>query len=161
MRSINILCVGSLKEKYLRDAAAEYQKRLGAYCKLGITEVQEERAPQSPSPAEIQRTIDAEGERLISKLPPNPYVIALCIEGEQLSSEAFSERLEAVMADGAAAGLVFIIGGSWGLSARVKAMANMQLSFSKMTFTHQMSRVILLEQLYRGFQISSGGKYHK
>ena len=88
-------------------------------------------------------------------------MITLCIEGDQLSSEAFSERLEDVMADGAANELVFVIGGSWGLSARVKAMSNMKLSFSKMTFTHQMSRVILLEQLYRGFQISSGGKYHK
>jgi len=161
MRNINIICVGSLKEAYLRDASAEYQKRLGAYCKLKIIEVDEERASQSPSPAEIEQILRCEGERLLSKIQRGAYIVSLCIEGAQFSSDEFSERLTSVMSDDPGSELDFVIGGSWGLSDRVKSASDLKLSFSKMTFTHQFSRVILLEQLYRGFQIYNGGKYHK
>lgn len=161
MRSILVLCIGTLKEKYLKEAVAEYQKRLGAYCKLKIVELSEEKVSQSPTEAEIKNAIECEGARIISKIPPGAYVATLCIEGEKMSSPEFSRRIDGILTDITANELVFIIGGSWGLSEKVKALSRLRLSFSPMTFTHQISRMLLLEQLYRAFQISSGGKYHK
>lgn len=161
MRTINIICVGNLKEKYLRDAAAEYEKRLSAYCRLKITEVSEYRLPEKPSQSEISRCIEAEGASAAAKIPQNAVIVALCIEGDMLSSEAFSERLTALMTDEGANELCFVIGGSYGLSEEIKRRAKLRLSLSKMTFTHQLSRVLILEQIYRAFQISTGGKYHK
>lgn len=161
MRTITILCVGNLKEKYLRDACAEYEKRLPAFCNLKIIEVPEERLPDNPSPAEILRTIEAEGARLSAKLTKNAVVAAMCIEGETFSSEAFSAKLAALMADETGSELCFVIGGSYGLSEAIKNRAALRLSLSRMTFTHQISRILLLEQIYRAFQIGSGGKYHK
>lgn len=161
MRTINIICVGSLKEKYLRDAAAEYAKRLAPYCKLKITELSEYKLPEKPSPSEIAKCIEAEGAAILSKIPQNAVVAAMCIEGEMLSSEDFSKRLSAIMSNESASELCFVIGGSYGLYDEVKKRAVLRLSLSRMTFTHQMSRVLILEQIYRAFQISSGGKYHK
>ena len=161
MRTITVLCVGNLKESYLREAAAEYEKRLSAFCKLKIIEVSEERLPENPSPAETARAVGAEGARLIAKLPKNALVAAMCVEGETFSSEAFSEKLGAMMANETGSGLCFVIGGSCGLSEAVKSRAALRLSLSRMTFTHQISRILLLEQIYRAFQIASVGKYHK
>jgi len=161
MRTINIICVGNLKEKYLREAAAEYEKRLSAYCKLKITELSEYKLPERPSKSDIEKCIEAEGASILSKIPQNALIAAMCIEGDMLSSEAFSERLSAMMADTGASELCFVIGGSYGLSEEVKKRAKLKLSLSRMTFTHQLSRVLILEQIYRAFQISTGGKYHK
>ena len=161
MRTINIICVGNLKEKYLRDAAAEYEKRLSAYCKLKITELSECKLPEKPSQSEIAKCIEAEGAAIAAKIPQNAVVAAMCIEGEMLSSEALSKRLGALMADESASELCFIIGGSYGLSDEIKKRAKLKLSLSRMTFTHQISRVLILEQIYRAFQIATGGKYHK
>lgn len=160
MRAITVLCVGKLKESYLREAAAEYQKRLSAFCRLEIVEVDEERLPDSPSPAQITRTLEAEGNRLLAKIPGGAAVFALCIEGKEMSSPALTETLDK-LAVGGYGHTVFIIGGSWGLSDEVKRAATHRLSMSPMTFPHQLARVMLLEQLYRAAQISSGGKYHK
>ena len=157
MRTINIICVGNLKEKYLREAAAEYEKRLSPYCKLKITEIAEHKLPDKPSPSEISRCIEAEG----AAIPQNAVIAAMCIEGDMLSSEDFSRRLSSLMANEAASELCFVIGGSYGLYDEIKKKAALRLSLSRMTFTHQLSRVLILEQLYRAFQISSGGKYHK
>lgn len=160
MRSITVLCVGKLKEAYLRDAAAEYQKRLAPFCRLSVIEVDEERLPDAPSDAQIQATLTAEGKRLLARVPAGAAVFALCIEGKEMSSPALAQTLDRLAVDGCSH-IVFIIGGSWGLSDEVKAAARVRLSMSPMTFPHQLARVMLLEQLYRAGQISSGGKYHK
>lgn len=161
MRTINIVCVGNLKEKYLREAVSEYEKRLSAYCKLKITEVSEYKLPDSPSKSEIEHCIEAEGDSLLSKISQNAVIVAMCIEGNILSSEDFSEKLVSIMASENANELCFVIGGSYGLSDKIKNKAKLKLSLSRMTFTHQISRVLILEQIYRAFQISTGGKYHK
>lgn len=161
MRSIEIICVGNLKEKYLRDAAAEYIKRLSVYCKLNITELNEYKLSDKPSESDIMRCIEYEGQEIISKIPDKSTVITLCIEGNIMSSEKFSEELNEFMSDPSSSKICFIIGGSYGLSESVKKMSKLKLSFSRMTFTHQISRILLLEQIYRSFQIMTGGKYHK
>ena len=143
MYNIDIICVGKLKEDYLRGACAEYSKRLSAFCKLKITELTPARIPDDPS-----------------KAHQSARVYAMCIEGKQLSSEELSRDIEQA-AVGGSGNLVFIIGGSHGLTDEVKRRANFKLSMSKMTFPHQLARVMLLEQIYRAFMISSGGKYHK
>lgn len=160
MRSVTVLCVGKLKEAYWRDAVAEYQKRLSAFCRLSIVEVEEERLPDNPSPAQINQTLQAEGKRLLSHVPQGAAVFPLCIEGKELASPALADMLDRVAVDGCSH-TVFIIGGSWGLSDEVKAAARLKLSMSPMTFPHQLARVMLLEQIYRAAQISAGGKYHK
>ena len=152
MRHISLLCVGKLKEAYWRDACAEYGKRLSAFCRLTVTEVEEERLPENPSAAQIARAVQEEGRRLLAKVPAGAAVIAWCIEGKELDSPAFSETLDK---------LAVVIGGSWGLSDDVKKAARLRLSMSPMTFPHQLARVMVLEQLYRAMQISQGGKYHK
>ena len=157
---IDVVCVGKLKEKYWRDAVAEYEKRLSAFCRLSVVEVEEERLPESPSPAQIAQTLQAEGKRLLARVPQGAAVYALCIEGKELSSPALAASLDRLAVDGCSH-TVFIIGGSWGLSDEVKTAARMKLSMSPMTFPHQLARVMLLEQIYRAAQISSGGKYHK
>ena len=160
MLTIHILCVGSLKEAYWAQACAEYQKRLGAFCRLIITEVNEEKAPRSPSPAQIEQILQVGGGRLLAKTDRQAYTVAMCIEGKPLSSRALSEQINAVAIAGTSK-IIFLIGGSFGLSDTVKQTANLQLSMSPMTFPHQLARVMLCEQIYRAFQISSGGKYHK
>ena len=127
MRTINIICVGNLKEKYLREAAAEYEKRLSAYCKLKITELNEYKLPDKPSPSEIAKCIETEGAAIASKIPQNAVIAAMCIEGEMLSSESFSQKLENLMSDESASELCFVIGGSYGLSDEIKKRAKLKL----------------------------------
>lgn len=160
MQKIIILCVGKLKENYLREACAEYAKRLGRYADFKITELDEERLPDDPSQAQINSTLRKEGERIIAKIPQGAKVISMCIEGAQKSSEQLAKTLSDFAVSGDST-VVFIIGGSWGLSDEVKNRSSVRLSMSKMTFPHQLARVMLCEQIYRAFQINSGGKYHK
>ncbi len=160
MISVNIICVGKLKEKYLRDASAEYIKRLTAFCKLNIIEIAPYALPDSPTAAQIEAGLDAEGKQILSKIQNGAYVYAMCIEGKQRSSEALSAEFDKLSVFGES-NLTFVIGGSFGLSDAVKARADAKLSMSEMTFPHQLARIMLLEQIYRAFQISTGGKYHK
>ena len=157
---IKIICVGKLKEAYWRDACAEYSKRLSAFCHLQIVEVNEERLPDNPSPAQITAALEGEGHRLLSRIPAGVPMVSLCIEGKGITSPALSKQLSQWAVDGNSH-IAFVIGGSWGLSDLVKSSSKLRLSMSEMTFPHQMARVMLLEQLYRALQISSGGKYHK
>ena len=159
MIKITVIALASLKEKYLKDAAAEYIKRLGAYCDLKIIELDPVRLPEKPSDAEINSALEREAELILKKIPAGDYVVPLCIEGKQLSSEEFSGVLEQEMNIGR--GVTFIIGSSCGPADMVKRRADLRLSFSKMTFPHQLFRVMLLEQIYRAFKICSGGAYHK
>lgn len=160
MRGVTILCVGKLKEAHWRDACAEYAKRLAGFCRFSMIEVEEERVPERPSPAQLAAAVEAEGKRLLAKADPRSLLLPLCIEGKALSSEQLAAYLDerAVAGQGEA---TFFIGGSWGLSDAVKAAGARKLSMSPMTFPHQLARVMLCEQVYRAFQISSGGKYHK
>ena len=160
MQRVTVLCVGKLKEKFYIDAAAEYVKRLGRHCKLDVVELPESRLPEDPSPGEIQRALAAEAAAIREKLPRGGAVIALCIEGTELSSEALSKKL-AQLASAGASQLTFLIGGSFGLHPRVKQRADLRLSMSPMTFPHHLARVMLLEQLYRAYQIDAGTRYHK
>ena len=160
MLNVMIICVGKLKEKFWTDACNEYAKRLKGFCNFSITEVDEEKLPDTPSPAQIQNTLEKEGQRIISKIPKNAKVISMCIEGKQKSSEKFAREISDLALNGAST-LAFIIGGSWGLSQNVKNLSVMRLSMSEMTFPHQLARVMLCEQIYRAFQITSNGKYHK
>ncbi len=159
MVTINIICVGKLKESYWRAAVEEYSKRLKPLCKLNILELPEERVGDNPSAAEISRTINVESDRILSKLGKGDYTVAMCVEGRNISSEELSQRLEDVCLTHST--INWIIGGSWGLSDSLKARADFKLSIGKMTFPHQLCRVMLLEQLYRAFQIAKGTKYHK
>lgn len=158
--NIDILAIGDIKEKYFKDAIKEYSKRLSAYASINITELSEERLSNNPSDAEISQAMEKEGQRILDKINPRAYVIALCIEGKQHSSEDLSSKIQEITVDGYS-DIAFIIGGSNGLSPKVKQNAHHKLSFSKMTFPHQLMRVILLEQIYRGFKIMRGEKYHK
>ena len=160
MLNVTMLCVGKLKEAYWRDACAEYEKRLGAFCRFRLIEVAEERLPDNPSAAQIAATVEAEGKRLLDQIPRDSAVIPMCIEGKELDSPALAARMQKLAVDGTSH-IVFVIGGSWGLSDSVKSKGLLRLSMSPMTFPHQLARVMLLEQIYRAFQISSGGKYHK
>lgn len=160
MQSVTIICEGKLKEKYLRDACAEYSKRLTAFCKLNIIELNPYRIPDNPSESEIAVALEAEAKDIISKIPAGARVYAMCIEGKQMSSEKLAGQLSSDAVQGYS-NVVFIIGGSHGLSDNVKRIANVRLSMSEMTFPHQLARVMLLEQIYRAYQISNGGKYHK
>lgn len=160
MLSVSIVCIGKLKEKYLTDACAEYAKRLSAFCRLTITELPESRLPDDPSDKLIVQCLEKEGEQILAKIPKDAYVIPMCIEGKMLSSPELADRLSAVPLMGKSQ-IVFVIGGSFGLSDAVKKRGDLRLSMSPMTFPHQLARVMLLEQVYRGFMIGSGGKYHK
>ncbi len=157
---ITLLTVGKIKEKYLRDGIAEYAKRLGRYCKLEIVEVQDEKTPDNASSAQEHQIKALEGERLLRYIKDTDYVTALAIDGKMLDSVELSENLERLFVQGKSS-LVFVIGGSLGLSDEVLRRADYRLSFSKMTFPHQLMRMILLEQLYRSFRISKGEPYHK
>lgn len=159
MMKITVIALASLKEKYLKDAAAEYIKRLRTYCDLKVIELDPIRLPEKASLAEISSALEREAELIAKKIPAGDFVIPLCIEGKQLSSEEFSGVLEQEMNIGR--GVTFIIGSSCGLADNIKHSGDLKLSFSKMTFPHQLFRVMLLEQLYRAFKIISGGAYHK
>lgn len=160
MISITIIAVGKLKEKYLTDGCAEYIKRLGAYCKVSIIEIPEERCPDNPSPSQIENVISKEGERILAKIPKGSAVIPMCIEGKQFESTEFAQKINELSNNGYSC-FTFVIGGSFGLDDRVKNSGILKLSMSKMTFPHQLARMLLLEQIYRAFQINTNGKYHK
>ncbi len=157
---ITLLTVGKVKEKYLRDGIAEYSKRLGKYCRLEIVEVTDERTPDRASQAEEEQIKRIEGERLLRGIRETDYVIALAIDGTMLDSVELAEKMEKLGVQGESS-LVFAIGGSLGLSDEVLRRADYRLSFSSMTFPHQLMRLILLEQIYRGFRIMRGEPYHK
>ncbi|MDP4460625.1 MULTISPECIES: 23S rRNA (pseudouridine(1915)-N(3))-methyltransferase RlmH [Staphylococcus] len=157
---ITIIAVGKLKEKYWKQAIAEYEKRLSAYTKVEIIEVPDEKAPENMSDKEIEQVKEKEGQRILTKVKPQSTVITLEIQGKMLSSEALAKELDQRMTQGAS-DFTFIIGGSNGLHQDVMNRSNFALSFSKMTFPHQMMRVVLLEQVYRAFKINRGEAYHK
>lgn len=157
---ITIIAVGKLKEKYWKQAIAEYEKRLSAYKKIDIIEVPDEKAPETMSDKEIEQVKEKEGQRILAKVKPQSIVITLEIQGKMLSSEGLAKELDQRMTQGAS-DFTFIIGGSNGLHQDVMKRSNFALSFSKMTFPHQMMRVVLLEQVYRAFKINRGEAYHK
>ena len=160
MQKITILCVGKLKEKFYLDATAEYAKRLSRYCKLDILELPGSRLPEEPSPAQIQQALDTEAAAITAKLPKGGALVALCIEGPPCSSEEMTRKMHQLAVSGKTQ-LTFLIGGSMGLSESLKRRADWKLSMSPMTFPHHLARVMLLEQIYRGFQILGNTKYHK
>lgn len=160
MQKISVICVGKLKEKFYADAAAEYVKRLSRYCKLDIIELPEERLPDNPSAAQIDGALAREAAAIRAKLPPSSSLIAMCVEGPMRSSEELA-HLMATWVNRGEKQLVFLIGGSFGLHPSIKAQAAAQLSMSPMTFPHHLARVMLLEQIYRAYQINAGTKYHK
>ena len=161
MLNVNLITVGKLKEGYLREACAEYSKRLQAFCRLNIVELNESRLSDNPSDKEIKAALSTEGKAMMNLLTAkNCFNIAMCIEGKQLSSPKLAEKIEKISVDGKST-VNLIIGSSFGIADEIKAMADFKLSMSEMTFPHQLARVMLLEQLYRAFQINSGGKYHK
>lgn len=157
---ITIIAVGKLKEKYWKQAIAEYEKRLSAYTKIDIIEVPDEKAPETMSDKEIEQVKEKEGQRILAKVKPQSTVITLEIQGKMLSSEGLAKELDQRLTQGAS-DFTFIIGGSNGLHQDVMKRSNFALSFSKMTFPHQMMRVVLLEQVYRAFKINRGEAYHK
>lgn len=159
MLNVKIYVTGTLKEQYYKDAIAEYKKRLQAYCRLEVIEYKEYKLPENPSQKQIEQALTAEGQRILADISPRAYKIAMCVEGKQLSSEEFSERLDEISASHGEVAL--IIGSSFGLSDEVKSASDFRMSVSKMTLTHQMLRVWLLEIIYRCLSISHGGKYHK
>ena len=159
MLSVWLICVGKLKEKFYKDACAEYIKRLSPYCKLTVAEIPEVKLSKDPTLGEITNALAKEGEAIRAKLPPNSRVAALCVEGRLCSSEELARMISAQ--GGGDKHLVFLIGGSYGLHPSVKAEADIQLSMSPMTFPHHLARVMLLEQVYRAFKINEGAGYHK
>ena len=160
MLSVTLICVGKMKEKFYIDAAAEYVKRLGAYCRLNVVELPEQRLPPNPTRGEIDAALAREAEAIREKIPQNSSVVALCIEGKLHSSQELAEVVSR-WEHSAARHLVFVIGGSWGMHPSIKQEAWVRLSMSPMTFPHHLARVMLLEQIYRGYQINAGSKYHK
>ncbi|MEK4222076.1 23S rRNA (pseudouridine(1915)-N(3))-methyltransferase RlmH [Bacillus sp. FSL W8-0116] len=158
--NISIVTVGKLKEKYLKQGIEEYLKRLSAYAKVEIIEVADEKAPETLSESEMEQVKQKEGERILAKLHPDTHVIALAIEGKMYTSEQFSAHIDQLATYGKSK-IAFIIGGSLGLSSQVLKRADETISFSKMTFPHQLMRLILLEQVYRAFRIMRGEPYHK
>lgn len=159
MINVTVLAVGKLKESYLRDGCGEYIKRLGAYAKINVVEINEEKCSDNPSDSEIQNVIKKEGERIIKKIPKGAVVIPLCIEGKEYDSREFSALIENISLS--SSHICFVIGGSFGLDDEVKALGKVKLSFGKMTLPHQLARMVLLEQIYRAFSISNNSKYHK
>ena len=157
---ITIVSVGKIKEKYISEGIKEYSTRLSRYCKLKIIEVNDEKAPENLSDADMEIVKNKEGERILNKISDNTFAIALAIDGKNLSSEEFSHKLDNLALTGYS-DITFIIGGSLGLSNEVLKQCSNKLSFSKMTFPHQLMRLILLEQVYRAFRISRGEPYHK
>lgn len=157
---VKIISVGKLKEKYLQQGVNEYLKRLQPYARVEIVEVSDEKAPETLSAAEMEMVKQKEGERIARFISPASYCVALAIDGVSLSSEEFAEKLQKLALSGCS-DITFIIGGSLGLSDEILGRADMRLSFSRFTFPHQLMRLILLEQIYRGFKIIRGEPYHK
>ena len=157
---IKIACVGKLKDKFYREAAAEYQKRLSRFCTLEIAEVADEKAPESLSPAEERQVMEREGERLLARVQPGEYTVALCVDGRRMDSPAFAAFLQSAL-ETRGQGVTFLVGGSLGLSSAVLARADAKVSLSDMTLPHGLCRVFLLEQVYRAFKINAHEPYHK
>ena len=158
--NIKIIGVGKLKEKYLKQGIAEYAKRLGTFCEFQIVEVPDEKAPEKLSPAEMEGVKEKEGERILAKIKDKEYVYALAIEGKERSSEEFAKELADLGTYGTS-DITFVIGGSLGLSPEVLKRANTKISFGRFTLPHQLMRMVLTEQIYRGFMINAGRPYHK
>ena len=159
MIGVKLITLGTLKEAYWRDAAAEYEKRLGAFCRFELVQLKEERLAENPSEGEIRRALDKEAEKILAQIPQKAYRVALCVEGKQLSSEELAARLEEISESHGE--LCLIIGSSFGLAESVKNACHMRLSVSRLTFPHQLMRVLLLETVYRSFNIMKGTRYHK
>ena len=159
MLNVKFITLGTLKEAYLRDAAAEYEKRLGAFCRFELVQLKEERLSDDPSESEIKNALAKESEKILALIPARAYVVAMCVEGKQLTSPELAEKLEEISSR--TSDVCFIIGSSFGLSDAVKQRADLRLSVSKLTFPHQLMRVILLETVYRAFNIQKGTRYHK
>ncbi len=160
MLNVTFLCVGKMKEPHYIAAFEEYRKRLGGYCRFSLTEIPEQRLPEAPSVREIAAALEREAVEIEKAIPQGAYMIALCVEGRQMSSPALAERIGALQTAGQSR-LCFIVGGSCGLSERIKQRADLALSMSEMTFPHHLFRVMLAEQVYRALNIAGGGKYHK
>ena len=160
MLYVKLICVGKMRERFYLDAFAEYRKRLQAYCRLELCEIGEQRLPDAPSEKEIAAALEKEAEEIVRAIPPDAYAVALCVEGKQMPSEGMA----ALLAERESSGkpkLCFIVGGSCGLAESVKRRCDRRLSMSEMTFPHHLARVMLIEQIYRAFQINEGARYHK
>ena len=160
MMNITVLCVGKLKESFYISAVQEYEKRLKGYCKLTLLELPEEKLPNAPSQAQINSALEKEAQAIFSKLPKRATLVALCIEGKELSSEQLAQKFQQWAISGVSA-IALVIGSSYGLHPSVKQQAALRLSMSPMTFPHHLARVMLLEQVYRAFKINEGSLYHK
>ena len=159
MMNVKFITLGTLKESYLREAVAEYEKRLGAFCKVELIQLKEERLSDDPSENEIKNALEREADKIFSEIPQRAFCVAMCVEGKQLSSEELASAISNVANN--TSELCFIIGSSFGLAPKVKQRADMRLSVSKLTFPHQLMRVLLFEAVYRAFNIQRGTKYHK
>ena len=160
MFAVTIIAVGKLKERFYLDAAAEYRKRLGGYCQLELVELPEQRLPERPSPKEIHAALEKEAQAIRARIPKGAAVIAMCVEGRLLSSEALARQLAGYAAGGTSK-VCFLVGGSFGLDEGLKREASLRLSMSPMTFPHHLARVMLAEQIYRACTINAGTQYHK
>lgn len=160
MINIQLIVLGKLKEKYMKDFAFEYEKRLSGYCKLTVTELEPVKLSDNPSEQEIKNALNKETQMIKAKIPKNSYVFSMCIEGKQMSSEELSKKLEDIALTGKN-NITFIIGSSFGLSDEIKQMSDYKFSMSKMTFPHKLARIMLTEQIYRVMSITNNGKYHK
>ena len=160
MININFIVLGKLKEKYMKDFAIEYEKRLSGYCKLTVTELEPVKLSDNPSKSEIENALSKETQLIKAKIPKNSYVFSMCIEGNQMSSEELSKKLEDIALSGKN-NITFIIGSSFGLSNEIKQMSDYKFSMSKMTFPHKLARIMLTEQVYRALSITNNAKYHK
>lgn len=160
MLNVKFICVGKMRERFYLDAFEEYRKRLGAYCRLELLEPQEQRLPERPSLGEISAALEKEAAEILNTIPRDAYVVALCVEGKEVPSEAMAELVEGRENSGKPK-LCFVVGGSYGLAETVKKRADLRLSMSKMTFPHHLARIMLAEQLYRGYKIREGSRYHK
>ena len=160
MLNVKLICVGKMREKFYIDAFEEYRKRLQAYCRLELTEITEQRLSDRPAEKEITAALEREGQEILKAVPADAYLVALCVEGKQMPSEGMAELIAARENSGKPK-LCFVIGDSFGLSPTVKSRADRKLSMSQMTFPHHLARVMLIEQVYRGFKINEGSQYHK
>lgn len=160
MLNVKLICVGKMRERFYIEAFDEYAKRLGAYCKFECVELTERRLPDDPSQAEINAALEREAVEILKNVPIDAYLVAMCVEGRQIPSEGMAKLISGRENSGKPK-LCFLIGGSYGMSDTVKNRADMKLSMSEMTFPHHLARVMLAEQIYRGFKINEGSKYHK
>ena len=160
MQSITVISVGKLKDAFFEMASEEYLKRLNAFAKVNVIEIKAGALSDAPADSEISSVLDKEGDEILKRIPPSSRVVSLCIEGKLYSSEDMARLLSDTALSGTSH-IVFIIGGSYGLSEKVKSRSDIRLSMSKMTFPHRLARIMLLEQIYRGYKINSGGTYHK